>query len=622
MYFDLEHRLRTDSQFRQEVRTFQERLAVLEPQVAQDPARLAEYRETVRRLVEHCRFNLVLLTPYFWPAYPERKPLVYSNYPYAFHLFNVQIGGFTVIRGSRQISKSTSFACRQQMLAHLLPRFRSLYIAPQEPQLKTYQNRFSEVVQANRFFQRDTRLRQNLGYKEYANGSVVEMASVLTSAAGIRGKSTDELLFDEFQNFDPELELEVLQTQSASERPTTIYAGTSLTSDTALEDRWNQSSQASWVMQCEACKHRNFPLLDCGIIDMIQPLGVCCAKCGKLLNVRQGEFIHADEKLRDAGYLGFHIPQLIVPAVVSNRARWAEINRMKAREGGSRQFRQEVLGIATEEGEREITRQQLAAICTLGSDLEGLRQKAAGGEYRWVVSGCDWGGSDYIPAWNIKKSTTVHVIMGILPTGQFDILHFWRYSGMDYDGITEHILHNHNAYRGFALASDFGVGAVYNSNLRKQIPAERHLIFGYTGPTTALLAEPEGPHMYNQYSLNKTESITLAFEAIRRQRIRCFSWDIAQEYLEDCLNLFRAPGERGYSGSGASSGMSTFLYRSHPSKPNDALMAVNYAFTLGKLVLGEPVTSDHSVRLRLEASFSGACPGGVLYPNLPGAISE
>ena len=69
----------------------------------------------------------------------------------------------------------------------------------------------------------------------------------------------------------------------------------------------------------------------------------------------------------------------------------------------------------------------------------------------------------------------------------------------------------------------------------------------------------------------------LTYEAVRQQRIRCFDWEIADEYLSDFLNLFRAPGERpGSGGSGA--GASTFLYRAHPSKPNDTLMATNYAY--------------------------------------------
>ena len=261
-----------------------------------------------------------------------------------------------------------------------------------------------------------------------------------------------------------------------------------------------------------------------------------------------------------------------------------------------------MLGIAVEEGEREITKKNLQDICVLGGDLKALHRKARQRGYDYVISGADWGGSDYIPAQHIKISTTVHVVMGIRPDGKFDILHFRRYSGMNYDSIVEDMIKNHTSLNGKFMASDFGVGAVYNSKIREKIPPEQHLIFGYVGPASDLISEPKGAHIYNQWSLNKTELISLTYEAVRQQRIRCFGWDYAQEYLSDFLNLFRAPGERSQSGSG--SGATTFIYRSHPSKPNDSLMAVNYAYMLGKIILHEPMFADASLKLRLEQTMS------------------
>src|SRR5204862_941520 len=94
------------------------------------------------------------------------------------------------------------------------------------------------------------------------------------------------------------------------------------------------------------------------------------------------------------------------------------------------------------------------------------------------------------------------------------------------------------------------------------------------------------------------------FEAVRQKRIRCFDFEIAEHYLEDFLHLFRAPGERNQQ-SGAGGGATTFLYRSHPTRPNDALMAVNYAFMLGKLLIGEGMLADTSLKIRLESSLLG-----------------
>ena len=368
-------------------------------------------------------------------------------------------------------------------------------------------------------------------------------------------------------------------------------------------------------MKC-SCGHWNIPLPEFGALDMIQPQGPCCVRCGRILDVWAGKYVHAHPRRFEAGYRGFHVPQIIVPAVVYNPMRWAEIYKNKIRTGAGRKFMQEVLGVATEEGEKEITRKQLEDICVLGRDQPQLLGKAVRGDYRWVVSGCDWGGSDHRPELRIKRSTTVHVIMGVLANGQFDILHFRRYEGMNYDDITADILRMHKAYRGYALASDFGVGAVYNSGLRKQIPLERHLIFNFVGPASPLLSEPDGPHQYNQWSLNKTESISLTFEAVRQKRIRCFDFEIAVHFLEDFLHLFRAPGERNQQSGGGS----TFIYRSHPTKPNDALMAVNYAFMLGKILLGEPMIADISLKVRLGGSLLSGL-NDLCFPNFPGAIS-
>ena len=70
-----------------------------------------------------------------------RWPLGFADYPFSFNFFDIHVGGYTVIRGSRQIAKSTTFSCRQQMVARMLPGFRSLYITPRRDQLQTYQNK-------------------------------------------------------------------------------------------------------------------------------------------------------------------------------------------------------------------------------------------------------------------------------------------------------------------------------------------------------------------------------------------------------------------------------------------------------------------------------------------------
>ena len=116
--------------------------------------------------------------------------------------------------------------------------------------------------------------------------------------------------------------------------------------------------------------------------------------------------------------------------------------------------------------------------------------------------------------------------------------------------------------------------------------------------TSAALSEPAGDHMFNQYSLNRTEAITSLYDAIKQKRIRCFQWEHAERYLLEFLNLFRAPNE-------TSSGATSFTYRRHGSKADDSLHAVNFAYVLARLMLDEPLIADKMLRDRILKNLRG-----------------
>ena len=525
---------------------------------------------------------------------------------------------------------STAFVARQKVLADVFPNYRSMYIVPHQENLDTYANRFREMERVFRFPTMHPQFRQNLTYKEYTNGSVIEMLRILSNANDARGKTTDELLFDEYQHFDDSLIPEVQQTQKASDRPTTIFAGTSLTVDTALESRWLQSSQGTWHLLCE-CGFE----IDCGsakeVIPLIQPEGPMCPRCSRILDVTRGRWVHPYQGLLDAGWIGLHVPQMIIPDYANNLRKWSEIYQAFC-DYDLAKFLQEVFGIATEEGARELTKEDLERMCCLPESMLYLQERARKGYYKWVITGCDWGGSDYIPAFQQKISTTVAATIGVRHDFDIDIIGLRRHQGMGYREITKQIVEDHVRMGGGPIASDFGVGAAYNMLLREnpKVIAERHLIFNYVGPNSALLAPPrkEGA-WFNQYSLNRTESITSLYEAIKRQksrevmedgvrvvkyyrdpRIRCFNYEQAFPILSDLLNLVRAPTE-------SNLGTTSFKYRRHGSKPDDCLHALNFAYVLARIIIGEPIVEDRGLKTRLETMLrTGILPtlGGRKLP--------
>jgi hypothetical protein len=138
MYLDLEFEVRTNGEFRHGLQQRIDRLARLEQLARSEGSNTAEVREALWQLIHYCKLNLVFLTPSFWPRYPKDKPLNFADFPFTFAMFEIQAGGYTVFRGSRQVAKSTSLCCRQLLMARLIPGFKSLYLVPRNQQLKTY----------------------------------------------------------------------------------------------------------------------------------------------------------------------------------------------------------------------------------------------------------------------------------------------------------------------------------------------------------------------------------------------------------------------------------------------------------------------------------------------------
>lgn len=599
MFLDIIKQVRTDSTFLPKVKRAVD--AIIKLDTSSDPLIQQKRQEFVLQLLRQCNFNTGFLVPHYFPAYPASAPLSLLTRPFTFSFLNLNIYGTTTYRGSRQIGKSVSTIVRQRILAHLLPKFSSLYIVPHNEHLKTYATKFRELEMAFKYNKIPQRYRQNLHLKEYPNGAKIELMRLLTSTADVRGKTVDELLFDEFQLFDIDFLEDIEQTQKASEMPMTIYSGTSVTVETPLEAKYQDSSQGCWHVRAG-----NNKWINCGDPDdvcrIFKPDGPTCPYTGKILNMRDGNFEHAYADRYKAGYVGYHVPQILVPDYVEKAENWLTL--YKAFKSYQRpKFLQEILGIPTEEGSREITLKDLQALCCLEEGPDALLAKAQRNDYKFIVSACDWGGSDYNQVLKTKVSYTVHAILGLRHDNTIDILHGARYAGMDYRSIVNCIVKDHKRFCAGAIASDFGAGQAYNMLIRENpdIPAGRHLIFNYTAPGTALLAQQDdGAGMFNQYSLNKTESITLLFEMMKqeRPRIRTASWEHMGVFLSDILNVYRIPMDMDY-------GRTRFRWQRHGSKADDFLHALNFGVVLIRILNGEDMLPDRTLINMIKNVLSG-----------------
>lgn len=505
---------------------------------------------------------------------------------------------------------STGLGSRGLALCSIFDYYSILYIAPHPDQAKTYADRVKQLergsaVDPSKFG--ETGLRSNLYYKEYPNHSTYKITNVLTDASKIRGNTARELNLDECQDFDAWLLPEVMQCIKATDRPVELYTGTSTTPESFLEQRYQESSKGVWMIPSPAGGGKWFSLNNPDILDDIISIdGLRCPYSGQLVNPATGEFVHESPLLLAAGDVGFHTPQIIVPAYAQG-AKWLEIYdafKSYTAAGQRSKFLQEVMGIPVLSGTRELTEGDLKRMCgtqSLRATQEAVRTRKK--RYRYVISGCDWGGSDFNRSVGTKVSYTVHVMIGITPDGDFDIIHARRYDGMDQEDIGGHIVKDHVKYHGYAIGSDAGMGDFYNKFLQASgdIPVERHIVWGYSASGKALIApcKAEGAAL-RHLMLNRTESISALFSDIKREgspRIRAPHWEDMRIILTDLINSYRNVRIN------EETGKKTIRFIRHGAKPDDFLHALNFAVSTARLILEEPIIKDPALLERMRQAL-------------------
>lgn len=564
----------------------------------------------INHIIKSCGGNFSLLTPFFYPKFlldenNRWQALSLLRRPFLLDCLMMEPDTSLVLRGSRQIGKTVALVARMRISQILMPGHRTMYVAPLTEHIRTLANKYREMERGFRYPVMDPMLKKNMYFKEYPENGFLQILRILTSAGDARGKTIDDLIFDEFQDFDAGLLSDVEQVQRASRFRTTIYSGTSKTIDTALEVAFQDSSQGYFFVR--SGNGRTF--LNCGdpetVLSMIQKDGPTCPITGRLLDMTDGFFEHAYPGRIADGRKGLHLPQIIVHDFVRDPSEWKFIYETLRKRGHSKVL-QEVMGIPIVEGSREITREHLQCICTL-SNPEALKKRAQRGDYKFIASGVDWGGSDYNPASRTKLSYTVHVIIGQPAEGPAHILKMTKYAGVDYATIAGLIGRDHVDYRCNAMASDFGGGEGYRYILSEQgkVSPSRHIVFQYSGPDKPLVSRIEN-NLPNSFGLNKTDSITKLFCTIRDvpQDLLCYQWDLASDCLLDCLNLYRIPSDK-------VGNKDFFTYRRHGAFPDDTLHAINFAYTLIRLMRGEPMARDPKVQRALVDAV-GAGRAGVI----------
>ncbi len=481
-------------------------------------------------------------------GYANLRPLLPALYtlkgkPYSLNdhfpfepFFAVQQPKMLTVISGRQVSKSSSISSAGVLRANTIPFFTLLYITPQYELTRRLSNNYvREFVTGCRFADlwRGPDTENNVLQRSFSNRSKLQFTFTGDGGNRARGISASQCNFDEVQDMDPEDLPVIEETMAASEWGVSQYTGTPKTLDGALEDKWQTSSMAQWLMPCPRCNYENVPALSHDLDEMIGPWsldiseerpGVICAKCQRPLSPRGGRWVHAiPEKAFE--HAGYHMPQLLFPMHYAKPGKWKDLLTKKASLAPN-VFYNEVCGESFDLGAKLVTITELRAAAVLHENT--LSSAMASTEsYRSVILSVDWGGGG-----QQRTSYTAAAVLGLRGDGKVDVLYGWRsLTPHDWPAEVDRAMDTMRKFRCTHFVHDYnGAGEGRQELMRNMgIPMECMVPVSYCGALSGALIRftPYNDHNGQRpyYKIDKPRSLQLTCSLLKYGQLRFFKYD-------------------------------------------------------------------------------------------------
>lgn len=467
---------------------------------------------------------------------------------------------------------STNLSRSEVLDAIQIPQFQQLFIAPLKDQTLTYSKsvlqeaintcRTAKLMQTRAFARKHGEgafeIVNNLTHKTFSNGSSIRLSYASTDPDRVRGITADRVDFDEVQDQIIDNVSVIAESLSNSKWGIQRYTGTAKTLDNPIQKFWEESSQSEWAVKCikGGCGFWNIPDKNHNVLKMIRPKGPCCAACGSPINPRQGQWVHGrPDKFNK--FQGFHIPQIVLPAMVEDPKRWLAIVTKIAKLPESIIYT-EVLGISTDQGTRLISQAEILAVSTLGPPHtvvdKGLHR------YAQICLGVDWGIA------NITSFTAV-AVCGITFNGNIECIHGEVWGGIAITEIFKKIASLVGQYECKFVACDYGAGFHNNQILSTE----------YGLPVTQLFYVTQGQFLnftermdIPLWKVDRNTALDTVFDNIKKGRIKFLDPEYSKSYTTHLLNVYEELVEH-------SAGLVRRKFDRVPDQPDDFLHALTFA---------------------------------------------
>lgn len=531
----------------------------------------------------------------------DGHPFSLEHYPFYRAVYD-NIYPALLLKTARQVAKSTTLANFLITEACNSPHWKSLFISPsQEQTTKFSQTRVGKTV----FYSPEIRKRwvskemsSRVFQKMFTNGSELAFSYACDDPDRVRGVSADRVAYDEVQDILYDEVIPVInECMSNSDYAYETYCGTPKSMENTIEHIWQWSTQTEWVVQCEGCnKYQFFADSKC-----LGKKGPICLKCGKYLNVRNGEWIDMNVYPEDhtgKEVKGFHIPQVILPKNVpasmptdlKNQElaykRWRRILDKHETYPDSK-FKNEVMGVSDAVGTRLISKEELEELCAEYEITEYPQASTLLSDMKAVVAGVDWSGGGAS-----GNSRTVLWVWGIVGGGS---AHSFKLKTLYYKiypdtnpisgGVVDHICDICNRFNVSLVIGDAGEGALANSNLRERLGQHRAMQVQYRG-TMSSGAGAGRPFYWNKidrFLAERTTMIDHFFMYVKRQGVIYPNVRTMQMPIKDMLNEYEEVTKQGRK-----------VWRHAPSQPDDCLHAQIFGWMAAKFMQMDPMFTYNS----------------------------
>lgn len=491
----------------------------------------------------------------------------------------------TLFKTSRQVGKSTTLANFSIIECSLIPHFASMFVSPTKEQTVIFSN--SRVAKTMRYSPKISKkfLRSDLAdrvfHKEFANGSTMFFKYALDDGDRLRGPSTDRNCYDEVQDllYDPVV-IVGNETLTESDYGFQTYAGTPKTMENTIQYLWEISSQAEWVMKCDACGKYQYIETE----KSIGKKGPICLHCSAYLNPFTGQWIetrpHRKDSIvsEDQQLKGFHISRLIMPRDIPKamegrglaleekaNQRWQTV-LTKYEESPPSLFRNEVLGVSDAIGTRIISQEELQALC-VGEELKDAPTPKDFNGFSQMVAGVDWSGGG-----QGGTSRTVLWVWGVRPADQKLVCKCYKiYPGTNPVHTVNDVARVCANYRVSMVVGDAGEGALANDELRKVLGHHRVHQVQYGSQKTAMVWNG-----VDRYQVDRTTLIDNYFMLLKNQRAEFGPESQMRAAIADILAEYEEVTHAGKK-----------VWRHSPQKPDDCLHAGLFGWIAWKITMGD-----------------------------------